>query len=87
MGDVLATADPFDVMYTDHQGRGDEAGSECVPLAEVFPEHGNVDAACVERVMAPGRAIGTYVLDGQCHSVVTDALELCDPDTPPEPGS
>jgi hypothetical protein len=63
---------------------GDRAadGVSCVPMESMFPEHADVDPACVERMMTPGLIdFGSYGLGGICKDAVESILNSCDPDT------
>ena len=62
---------------------GDSAkdGVSCVPVADMFPDHANVDVGCVEEMMTPGLYdFGEYAFGGICKDAVDVILDACDPD-------
>ena len=82
MGFNGETLNPFDTTMVDHSGSSEQDGAVCAPVEQVFPEHANVDPACVEEAMTPGGLdFGTYALPDICKDAVDSILAMCDPDT------
>ena len=87
LGPLESTPNPLDTTMVDQTGdAATREGAICAPLEQVFPEHADVDPACVEEAMTPGGIhFGTYGLDGICKDAIDSILEMCDPDTSAAP--
>lgn len=78
MGSVRRTADHMDTEMSDNRWRLSLGTDRCSPVTELFPEHGDLDLECVDRMMRPGRPLGHWGIDGTCQDAVVDILETCD---------
>jgi hypothetical protein len=75
-----STLNPLDTTMVDQSGDSLGEGVSCVPMEAMFPEHADVDPACVEDMMTPGKLdLGNYGVDGVCKDAVETILDYCDP--------
>jgi len=66
---------------TDHTGQGDGDDAYCLPAAEVDERWQNVDPGCVSDALEAGGETGVWIPGlNDCHDVVEDILDGCDPD-------
>jgi hypothetical protein len=77
-GDPNSSGIITQTTMNDHTGRGDAAGSTCVPVEEAYPGwYGSAD--CVDGQLEVGRSTGDWGLGNTCQDVVVDVVDTCDP--------